>query len=51
MFKILLIENQEQGSPSQALVQAEGEYEHRAAVLPFYDPHCTAGCDVYYEIL
>lgn len=51
MFKILLIENQEQGSSSQALVQAEGEYEHRAAVLPFYDPHCTAGCDVYYEIL
>lgn len=51
MFKILMIENQAQGSPSQALVQAEGEYEHGAAVLPFYDPHCTVGFAVYYEIL
>lgn len=46
-----MIGNQGQGSPRQALVQAEGEYEHRAPVLPLYDPHCTVGFDVYYEIL
>lgn len=37
--------------PSQAVVQAEGKYEHKAASLPLYDPHCTVDSDVYYEIL
>lgn len=51
MFKILVIENQGRCSPSQAVVQAEGKYEHGAALLPFYDPHRTVAFDVYYEIL
>lgn len=51
MFKILTTENQGGRSSSQAAVQAEGEYEHGAALLLFYDPHRTVGSDVYYEIL
>jgi len=51
MFKILMTENPGQRSPGQAMVQAEGNYKHGAALFPFYDPHCTVAFEVYYEIL